>query len=152
MKPLIPNFLMRFLALAALWAATALADTPVKYPNTQYPDFPFSEAVAHGGVLYLSGEIGTGADGKLVAGGIQGEAKQTMDNIRDKLERHDLTMDDVIKCTVFLADIDEWGDFNQVYARYFDKGRFPARSALAASGLALNARVEVECLAAMQDN
>ncbi|MEM6572921.1 MAG: RidA family protein [Pseudomonadota bacterium] len=152
MKHLLPTLFTRFLTLAALYAGTALADAPVKYPNTQYPDFPFSEAVAHGGVLYLSGEIGTGPDGKLVAGGIQGEARQTMDNIRGKLERHGLTMDDVIKCTVFLADIDEWGDFNQVYARYFAKGRFPARSALAASGLALNARVEVECLAAMQDN
>ncbi len=147
-----PTLLASFLVLALLSTATVLADAPVKFPNKQYPDYPFSEAVAHGGVLYLSGEIGTGPDGQLVSGGIEGEARQTMNNIQSKLERHGLTMDDVIKCTVFLADIAEWGDFNQVYADYFEKGRFPARSALAASGLALNARVEVECLAAMRDN
>ena len=71
-----------------------------------------------------------------------------MENIKATLGRHGLGMDDIIKCTVFLADIAEWPEFNKVYAAYFDQGRYPARSALAASGLALGARVEVECIAA----
>jgi len=56
-------------------------------------------------------------------------------------------MENVVKCTVFLADIEEWGTFNEIYTKYFDPP-FPARSALGANGLAINARVELECIAA----
>lgn len=119
------------------------------YPSPRYPDFPFSEAVSYGGVLYLSGDIGAGPDGKLVDGGIVPESRQTMENIKATLGRHGLEMDDIIKCTVFLADMSEWSIFNGVYAVYFEQGRYPARSALAASGLALGARVEIECIAAL---
>ena len=128
----------------------AAGDKPEIYPSSKYPDFPFSEAVAYGGVLYLSGDIGAGTDGKLVAGGIGPESRQTMENIKATLGRHGLGMGDIIKCTVFLADIAEWPTFNKIYAGYFDKGRYPARSALAASGLALGARVELECMAALK--
>ena len=124
------------------------AEKPEVFPSKRYPDYPFSEAVSYAGVLYLSGDIGAGSDGKLVAGGIGPESLQTMENIKATLGRHGLGMDDIIKCTVFLADIAEWPEFNKVYAAYFDQGRYPARSALAASGLALRARVEVECIAA----
>ncbi len=123
---------------------------PKIYPSAKYPDFPFSEAVAHNGVLYLSGDIGTDASGELVKGGIGPESRQVMENIKATLGRHGLEMRDIIKCTVFLADIAEWPAFNQVYASYFERGRYPARSALAASGLALGARAEVECIAALR--
>jgi len=106
--------------------------------------------VAYRGVLYLSGDIGTDSSGKLVDGGIGPESRQTMENVKATLGRYGLGMEDIIKCTVFLADISEWPTFNDIYARYFEKGRYPARSALAASGLALGARVELECIAAMQ--
>ena len=69
-----------------------------------------------------------------------------MDNIRMTLEAHGATMEDVVKCTVMLADISEWSTFNEIYKTYFEE-RYPARSALGASGLALGARVEVECIA-----
>ena len=128
--------------------ATA-GEKPEIYPSSKYPDFPFSEAVGYGGVLYLSGDVGTDRSGKLVDGGIGPESRQTMENIKATLGRHGLGMDDIIKCTVFLADISEWPMFNEVYAVYFKQGRYPARSALAASGLALGARVEVECIAAL---
>ena len=128
----------------------ATGDEPEIYPSSKYPDLPFSEAVAYGGVLYLSGDIGTGTDGKLVEGGIGPESSQTMENIKATLGRHGLGMGDLIKCTVFLADISEWPTFNKIYAGYFVKGRYPARSALAASGLALGARVELECMAALK--
>ena len=137
-------------AILALCSYAAAGDRPKIYPSSKNPDFPFSEAVAYGGVLYLSGDIGTGSDGKLVEGGIGAESRQAMDNIKATLGRHGLGMGDIIKCTVFLADISEWPDFNKVYAVYFEKGRYPARSALAASGLALGARVELECIAAMR--
>ena len=69
-----------------------------------------------------------------------------MDNIKATLERHGYNMNHIIKCTAMLADIGEWGAFNEVYRGYFT-AHFPARSALGANGLALGARVEVECLA-----
>ncbi|MEE4145381.1 MAG: RidA family protein [Halieaceae bacterium] len=144
-----PRTLVIFSAL--LFSTTALSAGQIIYPSGKYPDFPFSEAVAYNGVLYLSGEIGTDAEGKLTGGGIGPESRQTMENIKATLGRHDLTMQDIVKCTVFLADISEWPLFNTVYAGYFEKGHYPARSALAASGLALGARVEVECIAALND-
>ena len=109
---------------------------------------PFSEAVRVGDTLYLSGQIGV-VPGKLelVKGGMEAEAKQTMANIDATLRAHGYALTDLVKCTVMLADMAEWGAFNAIYTTYFD-GRYPARSALGANGLALGARVEVECIAA----
>ena len=140
-------FILVFIASSSCVVA---ADKPEIYPSSRYPDYPFSEAVAYSGVLYLSGDIGTGPSGKLVEGGIVPESRQTMENIKATLNRHGLDMGDIIKCTVFLADISEWPAFNEIYAAYFQKGKYPARSALAASGLALGARVELECIAALR--
>ena len=108
---------------------------------------PFSESVRAGDLLFLSGQIGSGADGKLAPGGISAEANQILLNIAATLEKRGLGMEDVIKCTVFLADISEWAAFNEVYMKHFTSP-YPARSALGANGLALNARAEVECIAA----
>jgi reactive intermediate/imine deaminase len=109
---------------------------------------PFSEAVRVGNMVYLSGQVGiTPGSLTLVSGGMAAEAKQTMDNIRTSLEAHGLSMRDVVKCTVMLADMSEWAAFNEIYKTYFTPP-YPARSALGANGLALGARVEVECIAA----
>jgi len=99
-------------------------------------------------MLYLSGQIGTaGATATaVVPGGIDAETKQTMENIKDVLERTGSSMDRVVKCTVMLADMREWDRMNVVYASYFPKNK-PARSAIGANGLALGARVEIECWA-----
>src|SRR5688500_6146716 len=107
---------------------------------------PFSSAVRVGDVLYLSGVIGTGSDGRL-APGIEAQTRQTMDNIAAMLARAGLSFDDVFKCTVMIDDMREWQAFNRVYMTYFKPDRLPARSALGADGLALGAVVEVECLA-----
>ncbi|GIW44439.1 MAG: hypothetical protein KatS3mg077_1721 [Candidatus Binatia bacterium] len=111
-------------------------------------NLPFSEAVRVGNILFLSGQIGVvPGSGTLVPGGIRAEAHQTMENIKTVLEAHGYALADVVKCTVMLADITDWPDFNEVYRTYFVPP-YPARSAMAASGLALGARVEVECIAA----
>ena len=111
-------------------------------------NLPFSEAVRHGDTLYLSGQVGIVPGSlKLAPGGIKEEAKQTMENIKTSLEAHGYTIANLIKCTVMLADISEWSAFNEVYKAYFS-GAYPARSALGVNGLALGARVEVECIAA----
>jgi 2-iminobutanoate/2-iminopropanoate deaminase len=110
---------------------------------------PFSEAVQVGPTLYLSGQIGNIPGSlKLPPGGIQPEARQVMENIKTSLEAHGYKLSDVVKCTAMLADMNEWNAFNEVYKTYFTAGKFPARSAFGASGLAFNARVEVECIAA----
>lgn len=112
--------------------------------------YPYSESARAGNLLFLAGQIGEDADGKLVTGGIQAEAEQMLLNIAAALARRGLAMENVVKCTVFLADIAEWGAFNEVYKKHFSHP-YPARSALGASGLAANARVEMECIAGYPD-
>ena len=111
---------------------------------------PFSDVVRVGNMLYLSGKLGTDSSGKLAPGGIGPETKQTMENIKTTLEKNGSSLDNVVKVTVMLADIKEWADMNAVYVTFFKKERMPARSAFGTSGLALNARVEIECIAAVK--
>jgi len=139
-------------ALLAL-SATANADELVHMaPPGALADLPFSEAVIHGNLIFLSGQLGMDpATGKLVEGGIGPETRQTLENIQATLARAGATMNDVIKCTVFMADIEEWAAMNAEYVKFFD--RKPARSALGtAGGIALGARTEIECLAAAPDD
>lgn len=110
---------------------------------------PFSEAVRVGNMLYLAGQIGMDAGGNVVPGGIAAETRQTMENIRRTLERYGSSLDRVVKATVMMADMAEWGAMNEVYVTYF-KEHLPARSAFGTSGLALGARVEIECIAVVE--
>jgi reactive intermediate/imine deaminase len=107
---------------------------------------PFSSAVRVGDVLYLSGQIGVGPDGRLPSG-IEAQSRQTMENIRAVLGRAGLGFGDVFRCLVMIEDMKDWPAFNRVYVGYFEEGRLPARSAFGADGLALGALVEVECQA-----
>lgn len=109
-------------------------------------NLPFSEAVRAGHMLYLSGQLGTDSTGKLVPGGIGPETRQALSNIAAALTRHGSSPDRVVKCTVMLADILEWGAMNEAYVTFFGSHR-PARSAFGTSGLALGARLELECMA-----
>ena len=112
---------------------------------------PFSDAVRVGHMLYLSGKLGNIPGTRdLAPGGIAGETRQTLENIKASLEKHGSSLGEVVKCTVFLADISEWAAMNEVYMDYFPTDP-PARSALGSSGLALGARVEIECLATVGD-
>jgi len=111
---------------------------------------PFSAAVRVGRLLILSGQLGNDSTGRLVAGGIAAETRQALDNIRRVLERNGSSLDQVVKCTAMLADIQDWGAMNQVYVTYFPR-QLPARSAFGASGLALGARIELECWATASD-
>ena len=136
------------LAVFCLTAAYAAEPAQIQFNPKQNPPpgmtLPFSESVRVGDMLYLSGEIGVDASGKLVAGGLKAEAKQVMDNIGADLARLGSSFDRIAQCTVALADIADWPAFNEIYRGYF-KERFPARMAFAASALALGARVEVQC-------
>lgn len=136
------------LALLATVSSGA-ADKPqfLNSPRALELDRPFSEAVHAGDFLFLSGQIGEDpATAKLPPGGIEPETRQVLANVKRVLEANGSSLSDVVKCTVFLADIAEWPAFNTIYREVFKKP-FPARSALGASGLAMNARVELECIA-----
>ncbi len=136
--------------LAGIHSASADEPRAVEFLNSGKvvpTTLPFSEAVRVGHTLYLSGQIGIEPGTlKLVPGGIQAEARQALGNIQTSLEANGYSMRDVIKCTIMLADIAEWGTFNEVYRTFFE-APFPARSALGANGLAMGARVEIECIA-----
>src|SRR5438128_186138 len=129
----------------------ATAQSTVEYSSATNPSArTLSEFVRVGNMLYLSGKLGMDSTGKLAPGGIAGETKQTLENIRTVLEKNGSSMDNVIKCTVMLADIKEWAEMNTVYVTFFKKERLPARSAFATSGLVLGARVEIECMATLK--
>ena len=132
-----------------LLAATALAKPPEFLDSGKVypPKVPLAEAVRIDKTLLLSGQIGIQPGTlRLVPGGLKEETRQTMENIKTTLEAHGYSMRDLVKCTVMLADIAKWGEFNDVYKTYFTD-RFPARSAMGVAGLAIGAQVEVDCIA-----
>jgi 2-iminobutanoate/2-iminopropanoate deaminase len=149
MRPVLATILT---VLCVLLSAASFAAPPasIEFLNSGKvlpATLPFSEAVRVGNTVYLSGQIGVVPGSlKLVSGGIKAEARQTMENIKTSLEAHGYAMGNIVKCTVMLADMAEWVAFNEIYKTFFTS-RFPARSAFGANGLALGARVEVECIA-----
>jgi reactive intermediate/imine deaminase len=117
-------------------------------PDMKALGLPFSAAVRVGDVLYLSGAIGNVPGTlRLADGGMAGQARQALENIGAVLHFCGLDFADVVKCTVMLADMSEWSEFNAIYATYFTPDRLPARSAFGCNGLALGAKLELECLA-----
>jgi len=138
---------MTFLVSQAVCAGDVEVEYYAVSPDIQ---LPFSEAVRVGHMLYLSGQLGYDREtAKLVEGGIAAETEKTLENIKAVLEKHGSSMAEVVKCTVFLADIKEWAAMNEVYVTYFPSNP-PARSALGSSGLALGARTEIECMATVK--
>jgi len=140
----VPFFLFTFTLL------TVSSVQAAQFLTTEDPalaDLPFSEAVRSNGMLYLSGQIATlPGSTELATGGIAGQARQVMENIKAVLERHGSSMDKVVKCTVMIDNMADWPAFNTVYVEYFP-GPKPARSAFGADGLAFGALLEVECWA-----
>ena len=150
---------MRILLAAAAIAVACLAvRADAAKPSIEYLNsgkvlpktLPFSEAVRVGNTLYLSGQIGIEpGTTNLVAGGFGAEARQAMQNIKTSLEAHGYGLNNLVKCTAMLADMKDWPAFNEVYKTFFTD-HYPARSAFGASGLALGAHVEIECIAAVE--
>lgn len=116
--------------------------------NTE-TEAPLSSAVRVGTMLYLSGALGLDGNG-LAPGGITAETRAALRNIERTLKKHNATLDDVVKCTVYLADMDEWDEMNAAYIPFFPKHK-PARSAFGGNELGLDARVEIECMAALRE-
>lgn len=141
--------LSRFLIPAVLLLPFTVAAGPA-LEHHPAGDMPFSEAVRVGDTLYLAGKLGIDpVTRKLADGGIYGETMQAMTNIQQALDQYGSSITRVAKCTVFLADMAEWAEMNKAYRSFFPKNP-PARSAVEVAGLALDARVEIECIAAMK--
>lgn len=143
-------------ALACLlFVSSAWADVEVAYLASERAkslNLPFSEAVRVGDMLYLSGQLGNlPGTLDLAPGGIEGQTRQIMANIQRILEANGSALDRIVKCTVMMADMAEWPKLNEIYVTYFP-GPKPARSAFGAAGLALGARVEIECWATVGGN
>jgi 2-iminobutanoate/2-iminopropanoate deaminase len=137
------------LTLILLWLPISVAAQEkevIQVPGS-LEGLPFSSAVRVGNMLYLSGQVGAlPGTRQLAAGGVAAETRQAMENIKQVLEYAGSSLDQVVKCTVFLLNISDYAAMNEVYASFFESDP-PARSTLAASGLALGAQVEIECIA-----
>jgi len=110
------------------------------------PAGPYEPVRRAGGLLFLAGQLGTRDDGSLVPGGIGAETRRALEKIRALVESEGSSMDRVVKCSVFLADIAEWDAMNVEYAKFFP-GRKPARTAVGGIGVPREGRVEIECIA-----
>jgi 2-iminobutanoate/2-iminopropanoate deaminase len=134
---------------AALLAAAAGSDDVeiLRSDAVNPPGLPFSDGVRIGRLVILSGMLGIRPHTlELAAGGLEAQTRQTFDNLASVLAAHGMSLRDVVRVQVMLADIADWPGFNDIYREYFSEP-FPARSAFAANGLALGARVEVEAFA-----
>ena len=138
------------LGLAAAIPAAAQQRQVISPPGTAV-GLPFSPAVRVGNVVYLSGQIGNRPGTRELADtGISGQTRQALENVKTVLTAAGSSLERVAKCTLFLVDIKDYAKVNEVYATYFPKDP-PARSTVAGSGLALGARVEIECLGVVGD-
>jgi 2-iminobutanoate/2-iminopropanoate deaminase len=104
--------------------------------------------VAHGGLIFVAGQLGTDpASGEFAGEGVEAQAEQAMRNLGAVLEAAGSSLDEVVKTTIFLADMGDFSTVNEVYARHMSEP-YPARSTVQVAGLPRNARVEIECIAA----
>ena len=111
-------------------------------PGGSNPSSSLSAGVRYGGLLFMSGKLGVRPER-----GIEPETRAALTTMKNQIEEFGSSMDRVLKCTVFLADMAEWGAMNEVYKEFFPENK-PARAAVGVNGLAANARVEIECIAA----
>ena len=120
--------------------------------TTQAPQAigPYSQAMIVDGMLYTSGQIGLTPDGKLVGENIEEQTEQVLKNLSAVVAEAGGSLDDVIKTTIFLADMDDFAAVNKIYAEYFVNHK-PARSTVAVRTLPLSVKVEIECIARLSN-
>jgi 2-iminobutanoate/2-iminopropanoate deaminase len=108
---------------------------------------PYSQAIEHGDLVFCSGQVGLDpASGKLAEGGIEPELRRALENLRAVLDAAGLGFEDVIKTTIFLADLRDFQSVNRIYGEYLS-APYPARSTVQVAALPLGARVEIEAIA-----
>lgn len=118
--------------------------------NAPAPVGPYNQATAHNGTLYISGQIALNpATGELIQDSIEAETHQVMKNIKAVLTEAGLTFEDVLKCSVFVSDMGNYGRINAVYAEYFDENTAPARELVEVANLPKYVNIEISVIAAM---
>ena len=132
------------------------AEADVEYLRSdlfEEKNLPLSEAVRVGNLLFVSGNLGIDFSTEkldLVPGGIVAETRQTLKNIDRTLRNYGSSIHNVVKCTVFLSDIEEWGEVNKIWPEVFTEN-FPARTAIQAGRLWHDAAIEIECIATVDN-
>ena len=109
---------------------------------------PYSQGIEANGFVYCSGQLPIDVATGTMPEGIKEQTKQSLTNVKAILEAAGLTMDSVVKTTVFLSDMNNFGAMNEVYATFFTEGSYPARSAVEVARLPKDALVEIEVIAA----
>lgn len=113
------------------------------------PVGPYNQAIIHSGTLYISGQIALDpATGELVTGDIEAETRRVMENLRAILAEADLAFEDVIKCSIFVSDMNDYGRINKVYATYFNEATAPARELVEVANLPKFVHIEISAIAA----
>ncbi len=118
----------------------------IKTDKAPQPVGPYSQAVKVGNFLFLSGQIPYTSEGKLAGDTIQEQTRQVLENLKAVLEAADADMNNVVKVTVYLEDMNDFGEMNKIYAEYF-KEKPPARAAVEVARLPKDAKIEIELIA-----
>jgi 2-iminobutanoate/2-iminopropanoate deaminase len=120
----------------------------VTTPKAPKPIGPYSQGIISGGLLFCSGQIALDpANGELVEGGVDAQTERVLENLQAVLREAKMGLDNVVKTTVYLADMADFPEMNEVYARYLGR-RAPARTTVQAAGLPMGVRVEIDVIAA----
>jgi 2-iminobutanoate/2-iminopropanoate deaminase len=149
-KRSIPALICLAAVFVFLGAAAPNADVTKKEIRTDKApkaSGPLSQGIAAGGFVFCSGQLPVDpATGKIVPGGIEDQTRQVLKNLSAVLEAAGSSLDQVVKCTVLMTDLTEFAAMNKVYAEFF-KAPCPARATFQIGGLALGAKIEIECIA-----
>jgi 2-iminobutanoate/2-iminopropanoate deaminase len=122
----------------------------INTPNAPAPVGAYNQAIVHNGVLYASGQIALDpATGELLTSDIEAETRRVMDNLGAVLEAGGSSFANVIRCSVFISDMENFGRINTVYASYFDEATAPARALVEVANLPKYVNVEISCIAAV---
>ena len=113
------------------------------------PIGPYSQGVVSGNYIFLSGQVGRKHDATELEEGVAAQTRQTILNIKAVLAEKNLTLDNVVKTSVFLADMNDFADMNGVYAEFFDENSAPARTTVQVAALPLAADVEIDVMASL---
>ncbi len=141
------RFILRTACLLSLSGTACLASAAdLQYFRPAGSKAPYAVAVRAADTVYVSGQLGVGADGKLPED-FDTQASNVMNNVASALHSAGLSMDAVAQCTVMIVDMAHWASFNKIYVAAFKPDRLPARSAMAVTALPMNAALEVDCKA-----
>jgi 2-iminobutanoate/2-iminopropanoate deaminase len=119
----------------------------VNTPNAPAPIGPYNQAILYGNTLYTSGQIALHPEtGELVISDIKSETKQVMENMKAVLEAADMTFDNVVKTSIFISDMNNFSEINEVYATYFNPETAPARETVEVANLPKFVNVEISMI------